>query len=249
MSGACAEGFSTYGILHGHSSGSSSIYNDFQDCFGYQSGLGLYLWSHNSTKSVNGNQFTNCRFLKSTGSANVRMTGPTNENVFSALDISHGPTITPTTIGMQLDANSGRDTWLQGVTAEGLGTIFSLGANVVNFVARGVDGGAFNGASVTPIVADPSATYDISWGVLGNSATERDQSPTNVNRLGYVETAGLQEPSGQAGVGLLQNLVTNSEALTNAAWVKVNPAAQTITDNAANAACAPQCGTNTASKI
>jgi len=244
MKGAGAENFGNYGILLEDSSSASTIYNNFQDCYGYRSGIGLYLWQHNATKSVNGNQFTNCRFLQSTGTANVRITGIANENVFSVLDISHGPLaiVPPTVSGMLIDNYSGRDTVLSGVTAEGLGTIFNFGAGVAGFVATGVDGGFFSGVAGTPIVADPTALYDISWGAFGNTAVERDQAPSNVNRLGFGQINGYQDPTGQLGGGYLQNLVTNSEALTNAAWVKVNAGAQSITDNVADAACAPQCG-------
>ena len=221
-------GFSTAGIEIDDSSTSSSIYNTFLNTSSLANAVGLVLNSTHSGKSVNQNSFTNGVFTQSTGAENIHLTGPANENVFNALDMSHGSTQAPATIGIAVDANSGRDTILNGVTAEGLGTVFNIGANVYNFVANGVDGGFFNSTNGIPITADPTAIYSICWGVYGNQAAECDQSANYINRMGYAEISGQEHPAGQLGLGNLQNLYTQSEAIDNAAWTKVNAPAQTI---------------------
>lgn len=217
-------GFSTAGIEIDDSSASSALYNTFLDSFSYANVVGLYLNQTHSTKSVNQNSFINDVIFQSTGGENIHLTGAANENVFTALDMSHGSS----QIGFLVDAGSGRDTIINGLTAEGLGTVFSIGANVYNFVANGVDGGFFNGVNGIPITADPTAIYSICWGAYGNQAAECDQSANYINRMGYAEISGQEHPAGQLGLGNLQNLYTESEALDNAAWAKVNSGAQTI---------------------
>lgn len=217
-------GFSTAGIEIDDSSASSALYNTFLDSFSYANAVGLYLNQTHSGKSVNQNSFLNAVIFQSTGGENIHMTGAANENVFAPLDMSHGSGQT----GFLVDAGSGRDTIINGLTAEGLGTVFNIGANVYNFVANGVDGGFFNGINGTPLAADPTAIYSICWGVYGNQAAECDQSPNYINRIGYGEITGYQDPTGQLGAGNLQALLTHSEALDDASWTKVNGSAQTI---------------------
>lgn len=227
--GAGFEGFTT-GILIQDSSASSAIYSDFVDSYAYRNGTGMYLLQQNSGKAVNGNQFINFRAVQSTAGENIHMTGIVSENVFQTLDISHGAT-NPCTgcTGVLVDSNSGRGTFMTGVTAEGLSTVFNLGTNVINFTALTVDGGFFNGTNGAPLATiDPTATYKICWDVLGNMSSECQRSPDYVEKGGYFEPTAIQDPMGWVGIGQIQNLVTKSEALDNAAWTKVNGSAQTI---------------------
>lgn len=247
VDGVDVEGFGTNGILVEDSSAASSNYNSIVNTTAYHNVTNLYLDQHNSNKSVNSNYFANDHFITATanGGENIRFTGSANENVFDGVDFSGTGSGAGTNLtGVLVDAASGRDTLMNGVTAEGLGTVFNLGANVINFTANNIDGGFFNNTNGTPITANPSASWRICWGVYGNQASECDQSPNFVNRIGYAEINGYQDPTGQVGAGLIQNLDLQSQAIDNASWTKVNAPAQTV----GTGATAPD-GTTTANTI
>lgn len=222
LKGVSIEGFGTNGLLMEDTATSSNIYNHISDVSLYHNPTELYLDQHNSSEAVNGNQFDNVQaFLPQGGSAiGVRFTGSANENVFHNLDVSHATT------GVLVDANSGRDTKIEGLTAEGDTTIFNLGANVQNFRAEAIDGGFFNGINETSLVADGTATYSLCYGAYGNTADECQR--VGVWRANYVEANTVQDPTGQAGIGVLQNLIKHSEAVDNSDWAKANGPAQTV---------------------
>ena len=229
-------------------SGSSVIHSNVNNSSFTHNGTNIHITATaQSSKAVGAVQFVNneaegalsanqnIKIDSATGVANTYQISFENMDMSA---ITGGAYATAT--GMVI--NGGANIYMSNVTAENLQTIFSLNQGTQNFEAFDVEGDLGSSPSAL-FTADAASTYLICWGLIGGANGSQECDSNIVHHTGYLEFAGAQDVTGQAGIGQITNLVTFSEDFTQAAW-----ATSHITSVTANTAVAPN-GKTTASAV